>query len=106
MKEISELLARVAELEKDGDSYWHWGVEYSSDQNKPTFKAYVGWSKEGVTPVQFASQSRAKLIKEINQHLINHDGKNVNVRYHEAMADALENAVNFHRDTAKALAKE
>lgn len=100
-REIEKLLQKIIKKAKDGDAYYHYGVEYSSDQDKPAFKAYVGWSKEGVQPVQFSETSRAKLVKELEYYLATADKVDVRIKYHLGLAEANDKAAEFHREWLK-----
>lgn len=97
-REVEKLIQKIIRKAKDGDAYYHYGVEYSSDQPHPWFKAYIGWSKEGVTPIQFAESSRSKLVKELEYYLEHQSRVHATVRYHRQLIDANEKAAAFHRD--------
>lgn len=97
-REIEKLLQKIIKKAKDGDAYYHYGVEYSSDKDKPDFKAYIGWSKEGVQPLMFGENTRAKLVKELEHYLANESRIHATVRYHESLIKANESAIAFHKD--------
>jgi hypothetical protein len=106
MEDIQSKCEEVIKQSKDKEAYYHFGVEFSSDQHYPSYKAYIGFSKEGVGALHFTENSRQKLIQEIDSYLQNPRRiKEVNVRYHESMAEAMDKAKEFHLDMVKSLTK-
>jgi len=103
MNDVKKLCEKIIKQSGDNDAYYHYGVEYSSDQKHPIYKAYIGWSREGVQPLSFSEPGKKLLVDQMEIYLASPKGKHVSIMYHRSMAAAMARAMQFHMDTIKLL---
>lgn len=97
-KDIEKACKRIVRVSRDGQAYYHYGVEYSSDEKKPTYKAYIGWSKEGVEPLSFSAQTVTKLLEEMDEFTKDTPHSYIAVKWHQANIKQLERLAASHKD--------
>lgn len=96
MNDVEDLCKKILKASKDKEGKYFYGVEYSSDLPKPEWKAYVGFSKEGVKPVIITAPTKASLKKQLNDYLAN-PSKDILVRYFEGQVEIHEQATRFFK---------
>lgn len=101
MKDIEQLLIEIAALAKDKGAKYYYGVEYSNDQKLPAFKAYIGFTKEGVQPLYFTEPTKARLKKRLQKVVKDGPSVDVYIKYHEAIIEQHEQGIRFERAKIK-----
>lgn len=95
MKDIEELIKEIVKQSKDKDAHYYYGCEYSNDYEKPLYKVYIGFSKQGVEPVMVSGDSKANIKRTLKDYLNNNDVKEVTLRYYKSEISTHEKAIRF-----------